>query len=374
MIATLLQQSAFHAGSLRASVPAMLVLEPVVAVFLGEVVLGEHLAVSKPAAVVLTIAVGAMAAATIALGRDEGAYEEELEAAAARDGAASVAARRADVGPRGWLARPWLYVRRDRARHRPGHVGHQRPSWSTPRLASSAWPRCRSIRATPAAAPSNRTPPNCWSRCSPPAGPRSPRPAVPSTLSPCQSGRDGAGLGPRHRQAAVGRDRLAGPAGRGAVHRAPRAPRRDRAAHRVGAGPVLLGAQDGLAAQERRNRGVVTTSDTWLLHRLTGRFVTDATTASRSLLVELGDPGWSRDLLELFGLTGERLPVIVGNDEIIGSTTAFGRDTPLGGGGGSAGRPAGTGLPRPGRPSARWAPAPSCWPTPAPTRSAPPPG
>ncbi|HNA51305.1 MAG TPA: DMT family transporter, partial [Mycobacterium sp.] len=84
VIATLLQQSAFHAGSLRASVPAMLVLEPVVAVFLGEVVLGEHLAVSKPAAVVLTIAVGAMAAATIALGRDEGAYEEELEAAAAR--------------------------------------------------------------------------------------------------------------------------------------------------------------------------------------------------------------------------------------------------------------------------------------------------
>lgn len=84
----------------------------------------------------------------------------------------------------------------------------------------------------------------------------------------------------------------------------------------------------------RRNvetAGVVTTSDTWLLHRLTGRFVTDATTASRSLLVDLGDPGWSRDLLELFGLAGERLPVIVGNDEIIGSTTAFGRDTPVGG-------------------------------------------
>ena len=86
VIATLLQQSAFHAGSLRASVPAMLVLEPVVAVLLGEVVLGEHLAVGKPAAAVLSIAVGAMAAATIALGRDEGAYEEELEAAALRRG------------------------------------------------------------------------------------------------------------------------------------------------------------------------------------------------------------------------------------------------------------------------------------------------
>lgn len=80
VIATLLQQSAFHAGSLRASVPAMLVLEPVVAVLLGEVVLGEHLAVSKPSAVVLGIALAAMAAATIALGRDEGAWEDELEA------------------------------------------------------------------------------------------------------------------------------------------------------------------------------------------------------------------------------------------------------------------------------------------------------
>lgn len=82
--ATLLQQSAFHAGSLKASVPAMLVLEPVVAVLLGQVVLGEHLAVNTTSAIVLGIAVAAMTAATIALGRDEGAYEDELEAAAAR--------------------------------------------------------------------------------------------------------------------------------------------------------------------------------------------------------------------------------------------------------------------------------------------------
>ncbi len=80
VVATLLQQSAFHAGSLRASVPAMLVLEPVVAVLLGQIVLGEHLAVNPPTGVVLGIALAVMAAATIALGRDEGAYEEELEA------------------------------------------------------------------------------------------------------------------------------------------------------------------------------------------------------------------------------------------------------------------------------------------------------
>ncbi|MBU3706048.1 MAG: hypothetical protein FGM50_05120 [Mycobacterium sp.] len=82
VIATLLQQSAFHAGSLKASVPAMLVLEPVVAVLVGQIVLGEHLTVSAPSAVALGAALAAMAAATIALGRDEGAFEDELEASA----------------------------------------------------------------------------------------------------------------------------------------------------------------------------------------------------------------------------------------------------------------------------------------------------
>lgn len=77
--------------------------------------------------------------------------------------------------------------------------------------------------------------------------------------------------------------------------------------------------------------GVVTTSDTWLLHRLTGRFVTDATTASRSLLVELGGADFDQELLTLFGLAGEQLPGIAGNDEIIGTTTAFGAEAPVGG-------------------------------------------
>lgn len=84
VIATLLQQSAFHAGSLQTSVPTMLVLEPVVAVLLGAIVLGEHLSISGLEPVALVIAIGAMAAATIALGHDEGAYEEELEAEVAR--------------------------------------------------------------------------------------------------------------------------------------------------------------------------------------------------------------------------------------------------------------------------------------------------
>src|SRR6202000_1161982 len=67
---TVLQQSAFHAGALQASVPIMLVGEPVVAVLLGVVILGEHLVVRGLGAVILVIAVAAMTAATVALGRD----------------------------------------------------------------------------------------------------------------------------------------------------------------------------------------------------------------------------------------------------------------------------------------------------------------
>ncbi|OMC31007.1 carbohydrate kinase [Mycobacterium sp. GA-1841] len=84
----------------------------------------------------------------------------------------------------------------------------------------------------------------------------------------------------------------------------------------------------------RRNvqtEGVVTTSDTWLLHQLTGEFVTDATTASRSAAVELGAPDWDPELLDVFGLDGEHLPRIAANDEIVGTTSAFGTNVPIGG-------------------------------------------
>ena len=77
--------------------------------------------------------------------------------------------------------------------------------------------------------------------------------------------------------------------------------------------------------------GVVTTTDTWLVHRLCGAFVTDASTASRSLLMALDDARWSDELLGLFGLTEESLPDIVGSDEIVGTTDVFGPRIPVAG-------------------------------------------
>ncbi|WP_101947507.1 FGGY family carbohydrate kinase [Mycobacterium sp. 3519A] len=77
--------------------------------------------------------------------------------------------------------------------------------------------------------------------------------------------------------------------------------------------------------------GVVTTTDTWLVHRLCGAFVTDASTASRSLLTALDTARWDDDLLGVFGLTGEALPEIVGCDQIVGSTDVFGPTIPVAG-------------------------------------------
>jgi glycerol kinase len=84
----------------------------------------------------------------------------------------------------------------------------------------------------------------------------------------------------------------------------------------------------------RRNvtrEGVVTTSDSWLIHQLTGEFVTDVSTASRSLTTSLDSTEWDRELLDLFELGDEQLPKILPSDAIAGSTTAFGGLMPVGG-------------------------------------------
>ena len=79
------------------------------------------------------------------------------------------------------------------------------------------------------------------------------------------------------------------------------------------------------------NEGVVTTSDAWLLHRLTGAYVTDATTASRTLLLDLERRTWSREACAAFGLDGMDLPAVVGSAQEIGRTDAFGSSLPLSG-------------------------------------------
>ncbi|MGC8470974.1 MAG: FGGY family carbohydrate kinase [Acidimicrobiales bacterium] len=74
---------------------------------------------------------------------------------------------------------------------------------------------------------------------------------------------------------------------------------------------------------------VITTTDTWLIHRLTGSYVTDAATASRTLLLDLDKGEWSEELCAFFGVDMSALPRIVGNTDVVGRTRAFGSELPV---------------------------------------------
>jgi glycerol kinase len=75
--------------------------------------------------------------------------------------------------------------------------------------------------------------------------------------------------------------------------------------------------------------GVVTTSDSWLVHRLTGEFLTDAATAGRTALLDLDAVWWSTEAVAAFGLDGEQLPRIVDTMGLVAHTPAFGPPVPL---------------------------------------------
>ena len=81
--------------------------------------------------------------------------------------------------------------------------------------------------------------------------------------------------------------------------------------------------------RHRTTEGVVTTTDTWLLHALCGAFVTDVTTASRSMVLDLDRREWSAEALAIFGLGDEDLPDVVGCATPVGTTTAFGPPLPV---------------------------------------------
>jgi glycerol kinase len=75
--------------------------------------------------------------------------------------------------------------------------------------------------------------------------------------------------------------------------------------------------------------GVVTTVDAWLNWRLAGACVTDAATASRTLLLDLESVDWSDEACEAFGVDPSEQPRIVACDEPIGETSAFGDPLPV---------------------------------------------
>jgi glycerol kinase len=81
--------------------------------------------------------------------------------------------------------------------------------------------------------------------------------------------------------------------------------------------------------REQGEEGVVTTVDAWLNQRLAGAFVTDAATASRTLLLDLETTTWSEEACSIFGLEPEGQPEIVDCGASVGEVKLFGDPLPL---------------------------------------------
>jgi glycerol kinase len=65
------------------------------------------------------------------------------------------------------------------------------------------------------------------------------------------------------------------------------------------------------------------TVDSWLIYKLTGELVTDASNASRTMLMDIGKGGWDDELCALFGVKPEQLPEIVPSCGELGRTKDF---------------------------------------------------
>jgi glycerol kinase len=109
------------------------------------------------------------------------------------------------------------------------------------------------------------------------------------------------------------------------------APHADRLAQLTGleldpyfVAPKVAWLRDRVSAE-----ATITTTDSWLLHRLCGVFATDVATAGRSLLLDLDTAEWSAEACGLFGIDPASLPQVVGNAQPLGATSAFGAATPV---------------------------------------------
>lgn len=71
------------------------------------------------------------------------------------------------------------------------------------------------------------------------------------------------------------------------------------------------------------------TTDAFFLDRLTGRFVTDITTASRTSLMDLATGAWDAELCSLFGVPMETLPTIVPTVGDFGTIETGGKQIPV---------------------------------------------
>ncbi len=81
----------------------------------------------------------------------------------------------------------------------------------------------------------------------------------------------------------------------------------------------------------RAGRLCVGTVDSYLLFRLTGKFATDYTNASRTMLFNIRTLGWDEELLRFFGVPRSVLPEALPSDARFGEADLGGRKVPVAG-------------------------------------------
>ena len=82
----------------------------------------------------------------------------------------------------------------------------------------------------------------------------------------------------------------------------------------------LLEHVPGLRERAQDGRAVFGTIDSWLIFKLTGEHLTDASNASRTLLYDIGAGRWDPELLELFGVPAQALAEVRPSAGILGET------------------------------------------------------
>jgi glycerol kinase len=80
----------------------------------------------------------------------------------------------------------------------------------------------------------------------------------------------------------------------------------------------LLENVSGLRERAHSGTAVFGTIDSWLIFKLTGEHVTDATNASRTLLYDIVAGRWDPELLELFGVPAHTLPEVRSSAGVLG--------------------------------------------------------
>jgi glycerol kinase len=92
----------------------------------------------------------------------------------------------------------------------------------------------------------------------------------------------------------------------------------------------LLDHEPAVAEAAAAGRLAFGTIESWLTFKLTGgAHVSDASNASRTLLLSLTGASWDADLCDMFGVPVAALPAVVDTSGALGTTTLFGAAIPI---------------------------------------------